>query len=558
MGFDTTLTRKEFMGSVAGGLVLPWLHSASAALHGPQQTGSAQADITTENLAAMEVLAGLNFSEEEREASLREVRGFRRQYESIRRLDINYNTPPATRFVADFSPPTQTEYIERVEYPWTQVPLPNPARPASDEDVAFMTVEELGGLIKNKKISSTELTNIYLKRLKEYGPKLLCVITLLEERALAEAKKTDEEMAKGIYRGPLHGIPYGIKDLFAVKGAPTTWGAEPYVDQVFDYDAEVVNRLREAGAVLCAKLSLGALAMNDHWFKGRTKNPWNPAQGSSGSSAGSASAMAAGLVAFTIGTETLGSIVSPSNRCRVTGLRPTFGKVNLYGAMPLSWTMDKAGPICRTAMDCSLVLAAIAPPQILGGYQANRYTDIRRLNLNTLRVGVLKGSADGEWTAVLRDMGVRPEEVEITPPGEGLTLGLSVEAAASFDTITRSGDVNTIQESMWPNIFRTHRYVPAVEYVQSLRARRLHQERFAEEMAEYDIVLAPDRGSHLLLTTNLTGHPQLYLPMSGTSGLSLIGQLHSESELCTLGWELQKRVKHHTKRPDLSKLDADG
>ncbi|MBX3097918.1 MAG: amidase, partial [Fimbriimonadaceae bacterium] len=314
----------------------------------------AQEALSSDDIAKAEKLAGVSLTEEQRSALARQLQAQRRAFDELRNGDIPNDLAPMTPFVPqgkvkNLAGPVDANVIRRDRL----------RRPNNDEDLAFMTVAELGQLIRTKQVTSRELTELSLRRLKDYGPRLLNLVSLTEERALAHADLMDAEVQRGRIRSHLHGIPYGIKDLFAAKGAPTTWGAQPYREQVIDHDSKVVQMLESAGAVLCAKLACGALAMGDVWFAGTCRNPWNPTQGSSGSSAGSASAMAAGLVPFTIGTETLGSIVSPSQRCRVTGFRPTFGRVSRAGAMTLSWTMDKVGPICRTAEDCALVLTAI-------------------------------------------------------------------------------------------------------------------------------------------------------------------------------------------------------
>jgi uncharacterized membrane protein (UPF0127 family) len=349
MGFDTRLTRQQFLTTSVLGAV-----GAALPFRALAQDAAAGKEITLEDLRAAERMAGLEFTDKQREAALAGVKEQASSLKGLREGKIGNDVGPATVFVPQGRQPKPGRA--------TDVRPARPEinrRPASDEDLAFLTVAELGHLLRTRQVTSRELTELSLARLRRYGPKLRCLVTLMEADALRQADRMDQEAAEGRWRGPLHGVPCGIKDLFATKGHRTTWGAEPYREQVIDTDAAVVERLREAGAVLCAKLSLGALAMADHWFEGLTLNPWDPKQGSSGSSAGSASAMAAGLVPFTVGTETLGSIMSPSQRCRVTGLRPTFGRISRHGAMALSWTMDKVGPICRTAEDCALVLGAL-------------------------------------------------------------------------------------------------------------------------------------------------------------------------------------------------------
>jgi Asp-tRNA(Asn)/Glu-tRNA(Gln) amidotransferase A subunit family amidase len=555
MGFDTSLIdRRSVLGSLLAGAATLALPKGAEGQGAPAQDPALA--LTVEDIAILEKAHGLKFSESERRAILQSVTSHRREFEGLRKLPLDNSVAPAFTFVPQGkqSAPGRKDDV-RVK------PTANGIGMASTDDIAFMPVTDLAEAIRKKDISSLDLTGLYLQRLKKYGGPLLNVISLTEERALKAAKRADEELARGKRRGPLHGIPFAVKDLFAAKGYPTTWGAEPYQNQVLDYDAAVVEKLEAAGAILCAKTSLGALAMNDHWFKGRTKNPWDPTLGSSGSSAGSSSAMAAGLVAFTIGTETLGSIMSPSHRCRVTGLRPTFGRVSRHGAMALSWTMDKAGPICRTAQDCALVLAAIhgADPRDPG--TVDRPFRFRPdLDLSKLKIAYLDGDQGlGEHLEVLKSLGAKPVAVKFTPPYQGATTLLSVEAAAAFDELTRTGDVNTITESAWANIFRGHRFLPGVEYIEHMRARTLVMRKFEEEFADYDAIVASDRGGSLLVTTNLTGHPQLYIPMGATTagagrGLSIIGRLYDEGTILGIGARVQQATSYWKLRPDLTML----
>ena len=428
---------------------------------------------------------------------------------------------------------------------------------SQEETVAFATARELGEALRLRKLTSVALTKMYLARLKRYDPTLHFVITLTEERALAQAEQADREIAAGKYRGPLHGIPWGAKDLLAVKGYPTTWGAAGFEQQHFDEDAEVVKRLDAAGAVLVAKLSMGALAQGDLWFGGRTRNPWNPRQGSSGSSAGSASAVAAGCVGFAIGTETLGSISSPSTRCGATGLRPSFGLVPRTGAMALSWSMDKIGPIARSVEDCALVLNAIYGPDDRdrsvqsAPFHADLTLDVRRL-----RVGYLKSAFeapvfqplsaeetsklsateradreqkhraefdrrayDAKFAAAaldrLRAMGVVLTPAELPEFHFSALLNvLSAEGAAAFDELTLSGRdaLLTGQKPYdWPNEFRTARFIPAVDYIQAQRARTLAIAAMHELFLGFDVIVTPSGGSQLT-ATNLCGQPAVIVP----------------------------------------------
>jgi len=439
--------------------------------------------------------------------------------------------------------------------------------PEDIEGLAFWTVRDLAELIRTRQITSTELTGLYLERLKRHGSTLECVITLTEERALEQAARVDEELASGTYRGLLHGIPYGAKDLLAVKGYRTTWGAEPYREQTIDETATVIKKLDEAGAVLIAKLTLGALAWGDVWYGGVTKNPWNLEQGSSGSSAGSASATSAGLVAFSIGTETWGSIVSPCTRCGVTGLRPTFGRVSRTGAMALSWSMDKIGPICRSVEDCAIVFDVIhgpdgADPTIVDAPFRYEYDE----DIHALRIGFLPEDferddyyheSDSIALGVLREMGIDLIPIELPDyPIYPLGLILSAEAAAAFDELTMSGRDDLLVRQIrnaWPNNFRTARFIPAVEYIQANRIRAMIMRDM--ERLDVDIYISPSFGENLLLT-NLTGHPCVVLPSGfdddgNPVSITFIGQPFEEGKLLAFARAYQERTGFHLKHPPL-------
>lgn len=542
----TTLSRKELLTASLVSLALAAVPSVA------QAQNEAAPEITLDDLRAMEKIAGFELTDEERKAALAEVRRARAGYTKVRELPIEARTAAPVPF-RPFGASDQTRSRVRV-----RTSLGRARLPMRSQDIAFLSIAELGHLLRTRQTTSVELTKLYLDRLKRYGDRLLCVVTLTEELALRQAARADQELRAGKDRGPLHGIPYGIKDLFATKGIPTTWGAEPYKDQVFDYDAAVVERLEAAGAVLVAKLSLGALAMGDVWFRGTTKNPWNEKQGSGGSSAGSAAAAAAGLVAFTIGTETLGSIISPSLRCHVTGFRPTFGRVSRYGAMELSATMDKVGPICRSVEDCALVFAALCGRDARDPATVERPFDYpRRVDLRRLRVGYL-GTADAlakDPAAVrLRELGATVEPVTFTPVPNGVTRLLEVEAASAFDAFTRGDAIDKLQNSAWPGIFRAARFVPAVEYIQSQRARAIVMERFEREFGDRDILLGTGV-SAVLVHTNLTGHPQIHLPFGDDGkgnrlGRSLIGRLYRDDELLTVARRLQDAFAFHRLRPE--------
>jgi len=412
---------------------------------------------------------------------------------------------------------------------------------------------------------------MYLKRLKKYGPVLQCVITLTEDLAMKQAKQADEDIASGKYRGLLHGIPYGAKDLLAVKGYKTTWGATPYKDQMIDVDATVIKKLEEAGAVLVAKLTMGALAWGDVWFGGKTRNPWDTTKGSSGSSAGSASAVSAGLVPFAIGTETWGSIVSPSTICGVTGLRPTYGRVSRYGAMALSWSMDKIGPICRNAEDCAIVFNAIygldSKDQTLFDIPFNYNPEI---NLKRLRIGYLKNDLEKDSAFKKQDsltietfkkLGAKLIPIELPKiPVNDISFILSSEAAAAFDELTRSNRDDLLVRQIknaWPNVFRTHRFVPAVEYINANRVRFQLIQEMAKLMKEVDLYIAPSWEGDNLLLTNLSGHPCVVVPNGfsedGTpTSITFIGNLFDEGKIIAVAKAFQNATDFHLKHPSLT------
>jgi Asp-tRNA(Asn)/Glu-tRNA(Gln) amidotransferase A subunit family amidase len=427
--------------------------------------------------------------------------------------------------------------------------------PTNKADLAFYSVADLSVLIKTKKISALELTQFFIDRIKQYGDSLQCVISITESIALEQAKAADAELASGKYRGPLHGIPYGLKDLFAVNGTKTTWGAAPYKDQVIAEDAYVYNRLKEAGAILVAKFTLGSLAMGDYWFGGRTKNPWNLKTGSSGSSAGSASATVAGLVPFAIGTETWGSIISPSSTCGATGLRPTFGSISRTGAMALSWSLDKIGPICRSAEDAAIVFSLIHGTDGLDLSAVNTAFNYEpNAPIKKLKIGFAKNYFDqirdtsrNEWKvlAAFKEMGVELIPIEFPDTAvykaNIMDVIISAESAAAFDGLTRLNidDELTRQGPFdWPNNFRVSRLVPAVEYVNANRMRYLLQQKVHAALQGIDVLICPTRGSgNQSAITNLTGQPVVCTPtgFDKRSGLptsiSFIGNLYNEAAI---------------------------
>jgi Asp-tRNA(Asn)/Glu-tRNA(Gln) amidotransferase A subunit family amidase len=464
-----------------------------------------------------------------------------------------------------------------------------PPLPAREEDIAFAPLTQLSRWIESRTLTSERLTTIYLERLERFDPKLFCVITLTPERALEQARRVDQELAKGHYRGPLHGIPYGLKDLLDTAGIRTTYGAEPFRDRVPARDAAVVERLSRAGAVLVAKLSLGALALNDVWFGGQTKNPWLLEEGSSGSSAGPGAATAAGLVGFSIGSETGGSIVSPSMRCGVTGLRPTYGRVARTGAMTLCWSLDKLGPMARGVEDTLLVLQAISGPD--AGDVASREAKLdfdARAGVRGVRVGFVKAwmeeapATDVDRAALenLKRLGLTPVEVKLPDwPYDSLYLGLFAEAAAAFEELTLSRAVDTLKMQVpdaWPNTFRQARFLSAVDYVQADRFRRTVANEMARVMREVDVLLVPSLRDEMLTLSNFTGHPSLTLrtgfvevgqarsdwapdpahplptfspPRRVPHGVTLIGRLFEEGTLGRVGIALERASNVAHERP---------
>ena len=540
--------------------------------------------ITKEMMRQAEKLIGIELTDAQEAMALAGVNRNLDAYETNRKIDIPLDTEPAIAFH-----PARAKkelYTPKTKFRFGKVELP-PFKTV--EDLAFATVPQLAELIRTRRITSTDLTKMYLARLKKYGTKLISVVTLTEELALKQAAAADAEIKRGKYRGPLHGIPWGAKDLFATKGIKTTWGAEPYRDQMIDYDSTVVERLNDAGAVLVAKLSMGALAQGARWFAGVTRNPWQPDEaqtGSSGSSAGPAAATAAGLVGFSIGTETLGSIVSPSSRCGVTGLRPTYGRVSRHGAMGLSWTMDKIGPMCRGVEDCAAALHAIYGPDgkdiTVGDAPFNWNPDT---NISTLRIGYLKTEFDGPATpprneeqraqaeqrralykdalAVLEKAGAKLTPIELPKFSAGsLRFILSAEAAAAFDDITRDGRVNQLSgqsPSDWPNTFRTSRFIPAVEYLRAQRARTLLMREMEKLMSQWDVFVSPAPGSSSLLVTNLTGHPAVVLPCGFVNNLPIAimftGGVYDEVSPLRVALAFERATKWHTMHPKMEATD---
>jgi len=594
--------RRRFLrvvpAAVAGAIAAPAL----------AQQAAADLTITKDTLDCGEKIFGVDFTETEEDAIVRGVNRNLDSFQALRKVDI----PLDTDIPLVFHPYLPGEKPKPGATPGAplKVTLAAPAaRRTSLDDLAFEPATALAPLLKSRDVSATDLTRMYLARLKKYGPKLNCVVTLTEDLALKQAADADREIKAGRYKGPLHGIPWGAKDLFATKGIPTTWGAGPYQNQVFDYDATIVSRLHDAGAVLLAKLSMGALAQGDQWFRGQTKNPWRPddpnpnRSGSSGSSAGPGSATAAGLVVFGIGTETRGSIISPSSVNGVTGLRPTYGRVSRFGAMMLSWTMDKVGPMCRSVEDCALVFNAIYGPDgkddsvVDAPFAWNPETPLSKLRIGVIQrdfqvqppgggrggaaaAGGGRGAGAGGGRA-----GISPEEFRrqreaqlkilndaldvyrklgatLTPieqvPGTDIAndIGfvLNVEAAAAFDDLTRGAGINDPSVQQWANTFRTSRFVPAVEYIRAQRARTLLMRQWDEFMSHYDVFLSPAGGSTLGIT-NLTGHPALAMKAGFNDGapveLMVTGRLYDEATVLRAALAYERATDWHKMNPKM-------
>jgi Asp-tRNA(Asn)/Glu-tRNA(Gln) amidotransferase A subunit family amidase len=591
-------TRRRLLAAipaaVAGGFTLPFA-----------QQQSTPPRIEPATLDCAEKIFGVDFTEAEEQRAAAAVNTNLSAYEQLRQLEIPLDTEPAITF----HPYLPGEKPKGGATPGAKIKVtlkPPAARPSSLDDLAFLPITALAPLLQRRDVSATDLTKMYLARLKKYGPKLNCVVTLTEDLALEQAAAADKEIRAGRYKGPLHGIPWGAKDLFATKGIPTTWGAAPYQNQVIDHDATIVERLRDAGAVLVAKLSLGALAQGDNWFRGQTKNPWNTERGSSGSSAGPGSATAAGLVVFGVGTETRGSIISPSAENGVTGLRPTYGRISRYGAMALSWTMDKIGPMCRSVEDCALVLNAIYGPDGRDETTADApFVWNPDVPLSKLRIAYLKNEFESQPAAA---RGGRGEAGAAGPPssrgsGEASRGGrggmsqeerdarvkilgdaldvyrkaganliatelpekirtitgminfiLTTEGSAAFDDLMRSKDANDPSLNTWPNAFRAHRFVPAVEYIRAQRARTLLIREMHAFMSQYDVFLSPTNSASLSVT-NLTGHPAVALRAGFYDNrpveLMLTGGLYEEATLLRVALTFERNTEWHLKNPSL-------
>jgi Asp-tRNA(Asn)/Glu-tRNA(Gln) amidotransferase A subunit family amidase len=566
------VNRRRFItGLAAAGVTSTLLPGALVAV--AQDTD----EVTVEMLAAAQRICGLEFSADELERIAARLNrpGGRPDVGTLRAANLGNSVQPAIVF--NPVPPGMTLPAERRPMRRAEVAV---AMPSSDEELAFLPVTHLAKLVETRQVKPSELTELYLARLRRYDPTLHCVVSYTEEISRRQARQADEEIAAGIYRGPLHGIPWGAKDLLAVRGTRTTWGASPYREQTIDTDATVYTRLTEAGAILVAKLSMGALASGDRWFGGRTRNPWNPEEGASGSSAGSGAATAAGLVGFAIGTETRGSIISPSTRNGVTGLRPTFGRVSRYGAMALAWTLDKIGPMCRSAEDCALVFDAIRGPD----GRDNTVLDVpfnwdAEADLGRLRVGYLRASFDEDAVEedpqnpqraardrqtmannraaldTLRGLGVTLAPFDLPDvPTAAIGFIVGTEAAAGFDVATVNGELDSMraapEESRWPDSFRASRFVPAIDYLQANRLRMQIIEQVHEALGDLDLFV----GSNLGLT-NFTGHPEISMPGGFHEGsptsLRFTGKLFGEAEMLRLAHAWQAATDYHLQHPPL-------
>ncbi|WP_428236321.1 amidase [Gracilimonas sp.] len=543
----------------SGGIILGFLFAFT--LIQPQNT-----PITSAMIQDAASVIGLEFTQTERDSMIESLNDTRDDLQTIRDFKLNNSVPPSLQF--NPIPVGKTFDFQQKSQTWD---LPeNVELPENRNDLAFYTIGELASLIKDRKISSVELTEFFLNRIEQHDEKLEAIVTVTRERALQQAQQMDVELEQGIYRGPLHGIPYGAKDLLAVEGYKTTWGAMPFKDQELDETATVIKKLDGAGAVLIAKTTLGALAYGDIWFGGRTNNPWDLEQGSSGSSAGSASGTAAGLFPFAIGTETLGSIVSPSTRNGTTGLRPTYGRVSRTGAMALSWSMDKIGPITRSVEDAALVFNAIYGPdgtdQTIIDLPFNYDAE---LDIKKLKIGYLKSAFERDYwnkerdslvLETFRDLGIELIPVKLPEFEIGaLRIILTAEGAAAFDqlTLTDQDDLMKWQEpNAWPNTFRAAHFIPATEYINANRARYQLIQKMDSVMQQVDVYISPAFGGGNLLTTNLTGHPSVVLPNGFTddmhpTSITFVGDLFDEATVLSVAKAYQDVTDHHTKHPPL-------
>lgn len=555
-------SRSEFLKLAGVGL-------AGMAVPLPALAGSAKDQIapgkaTEEQIKTALKLANLSFNDDEVKEMVDSVTSFGEWWPPLREVTADAGFM-GMAYRVQGGPPAVLKAAQATAYTAPRTVK----RPAKDEDLAFMEVLDLASLIHSKQVTSTELTKIFLARLKKYGPKLRCVVTLTEQRALAKAAQIDELIAKGRAVGPLAGIPYGVKDLFDARDTPSTWGIRTRRDHMATDDSDVVKLLDKAGAVLVAKLSLGALAMGDVWFEGRTESPWDKNIGSSGSSAGSASAVSAGLVPFAIGTETNGSIVSPSHNCRLTGFRPTFGSISRTGAMALCWSLDKVGPICRTSEDCAAVFVELCRNMGTDPSNIDRdFTYRQTSKLDEFKWGYMVfreedlekplDDANRPWLRVLRAAGVDPTPFYMPEYPEAINAILFAECSAAFEEFTRSAEIQDLESySSWPETFRSGRLIPAVEYIQADRFRPILRDLYLEVLSPYEVVVADDRLYPRLIGLNTTGIPQTLIP-AGVDGrgrprsLSLVSKPFEEGKMLAAGQALQDKLGFHKLRPDMT------
>jgi Asp-tRNA(Asn)/Glu-tRNA(Gln) amidotransferase A subunit family amidase len=569
-------TRRTFLSLVAAG-ALPWragrLPSLAPLVQDDAAASSRARAITTETVAEAEKILGVSFTPAERELMVRTLPGQRDNARMRPKIPFGVTDAPATVFQPAQNPGERSP---------AAAAAPIPREVAADEaGVAFASIADLGAALRAKRLTAVELARIFFDRLLRSDHKLKAVVTLCDDRAFAEARRADQELAAGKDRGPLHGIPYGVKDLFDTAGIRTTWGAAPFKDRVPQVDSDVVNHLTNAGAVLLAKLSVGELAMGDVWFGGRTNSPWNQDEGSSGSSAGSCSAVAAGCMPFAIGTETLGSIVSPSMRCGTTGLRPTFGLVSLGGAMPLCWSLDKAGPITRSPADAWTVLRALTPARGGAFAPAHLGSEVRGLKVGYVPAWFEgrseAGDLDRKVLDALKDAGCELVAVSLPEfPYATLRTILTAEAAASMEDVTLSGKDDALAQqgpNSWPNIFRAARFISAVDFIQADRLRRRIIDAFGILFRPLDAMVGPSFGNPMLLATNFTGQPCLVVrtgfvksrprnlmnqPESADSrparevpyGISLWAKTYDEATLVRLGSAIEARMGVADRRPE--------
>lgn len=552
------LTRRQWAKSLAGLGIGTAAFQRALAVEMAQQPPAAASAVTVEMIQQAEWVAGVTLTEAERKRLAAAMPAQLRSFDALRKVSVPNHVPPALTFQPIGAHEGQREMSS------ISLTLPNKVcKPTGDEELAFSSVITLSHLIRNRKISSRELTQLYLKRLKQYDPALLCVVSYTEDLALKQAEAADNEIARGHYRGVLHGMPWGAKDLIAYPGYKTTWGAGPFKEQTLNMKATVARKLEEAGAVLVAKLTLGALAMGDGWFGGMTRNPWNIKVGSSGSSAGSASATAAGCVGFALGSETLGSIVSPSTRCGTTGLRPTFGRVSRAGCMALAWSMDKIGPLARSVEDCAFIFNAIQ------GHDAEDASTVDKgfrypssKPLSAMKVGYVASNRsieDREELRTLKELGVQlvPIKLPSETPVNPLYTILTVEAGAAFDDLVRQGIKDGI--GVWPATFQQAEFIPAIEYIRANRVRTLLMREMEKCIAEVDCYV----GGNDLILTNFTGHPQIVMPfgfrksangIETPGAITFTGRLYGEGDLLTVAHAFQVKLGYHLKHPDMSKV----